>query len=162
MGFLSGLFGGKAKNSSGKGSRRLDKNNLLDVCYAFGVLAAQVGPFERAYVQVKINPNDAMVQIMLDKSYCQGRGVHNLNNPKDLMKLGVPNDIANFVPSINARFKNESSYMLEVYVPHMNGMPGVREIKDNILRSQVTARLPVNYGVQIAANGVVLIQVDEC
>lgn len=161
MGLFSGLFGGENKNSNGKGTCNLDKNNLLDVCYVFGILAGQVGPYERSYVQVKLNPNNAMVQVILDKSYCEGCGVQNLNVPQDLVKLGVSNNVACFIETLNGEFKDDSMYVLEVYIPLGNEIPKLQEITDSILLSQGTVRLPVNFNILIAKNGVVLVQIDN-
>lgn len=161
MGLFGSLFGGGNKNSNGKGSCNLNKNNVLDVCYAFGTLAGQVGSYERSYVQVKLNPNNAMVQVILDKNHCEGRGVRDLNVPQDLVKLGISIGIANFIATLNGEFKNDSGYVLDVYIPLGNEIPKLQEITDSILRSQGTVRLPVNYSILTAQNGVVLVQMDD-
>lgn len=158
MGFLSSLFGGGSKGGSQSATSSLNKNDPLDVCYAFGVLATQVGAYDTSYVQAKVNSNDVWIQVLLDSDTCQWKGAQNLNNPQDLIKLGVSNDVANFVSSLNGSFK---PYVLEVTIPHMNGAPTLKEIEENIMRSQRTAKLPVKYETQIAQNGIVLIQVRD-
>ena len=156
MGLFSGLFGSKNKKSSQSNSCGLNKNNPLDVCYAFGVLATQVGAYDTSYVQAKINSNDVAIQVLLDEGTCGWKGVQNLNDFQDLIKLGVPKDVASFVSSLNGTFK---PYQLEVSVPYLNEAPTLKEIEGSILRSQRTARLPVKYDTEIARNGIIVIRV---
>lgn len=158
MGLFSSLFGGGNKNSSQSNACSLNQNNPLDVCYAFGVLATQVGAYDTSYVQAKINSNDVWIQVILDADTCKWKGVQNLNDSQELIKLDVPRDVASFVSSLNGTFK---PYVLEVTIPHLNGAPTLKEIEGSIMRSQRTARLPVKYETQIAQNGVVLVQVRD-
>lgn len=161
MGIFSKLFGSSPKNAPKSNAHALNKNNVCDVCYALGCLAGQVGTYDTCYVQAKVDSDKVIVQTLLDKDYCVSRGITNLNTFTDLLELGVPYSVANFISSLDGKFSCNPYYSLEVSTPNNGDAPSVDEITDAILRSHQTVSLTVNYNVLSATNGIVMIQISD-
>lgn len=136
----------------------MNKNIPLDACYALGVLDEKTGPYDSVYIQVNLNDNDTKIQVFLNEDTCKFKKVDNLTNIADLIKLDVPNDIANFISNLNCRF---TPFTLDISIPHMDKRPSMKEIESSIKCSKQTALLPVKYTTESLSDKMIIVRVSD-